>query len=508
MESATAERIKELEMALTAATNIIRHHARFNDDKCRQVIAANSCRLAELEQELAKKNEDLRKKEESLRTVVAEASQVKALAPFRSNRVSSSRLSVIIPVLNGGESLKNLLKQIRSQKKVNKVEIVIIDSGSTDGSQEVARNYGAKLVEIPHASFTHGSVRQMGIRYASGDYLFYTVQDIVPTSDHWLSEVVGIMDENPLLAVLSLRQMVTKKADLYSKWTNSRAYLDMGMTKDTECWFQIPWMFTHFSALNQRRLSFIDDVCACYRKKVLEKYGFADVPIAEDIELGVRMIKGGEHLGFSYSLGVYHWHSNPPAYFLKRCYSSLKYFVEFFGWPVQDFDSLHIGSLKDIGYRAYVLCNILGMVLDKWKCRGNISADSLNEFISLFRVTLHNVENENSFQASSALENSGLKAILNDVPGGNGKGMVWDSSVYIRNNHFLSKFPAKIKDFIDYYIYNKFSVDKAEFSDALLKIAAFDIGMTLSFWYMHLKTKGKHKTLDNLDRVMAKGVCH
>ena len=82
-------------------------------------------------------------------------------------------ISVVIPVKNGGSDLVRCLEGIRRQIVDERIEIVVVDSGSTDGSADVARNAGALVREIPAEQFgsdnwhfqgVHGSMGRLGQR--------------------------------------------------------------------------------------------------------------------------------------------------------------------------------------------------------------------------------------------------------------------------------------------------------------------------------------------------------
>ena len=77
-------------------------------------------------------------------------------------------ISVVIPVKNGGSDLARCLQGIRSQDAAEEIEIVVVDSGSTDRSVEIARTRGAVVIEIPANEFSHGSARNLGAGQARG----------------------------------------------------------------------------------------------------------------------------------------------------------------------------------------------------------------------------------------------------------------------------------------------------------------------------------------------------
>ena len=86
-------------------------------------------------------------------------------------------ISIVIPVRNGGEDLRLCLEGIRKQQVDEDIEVVVIDSGSTDGSTQIAADWGADVHSIAAAEFHHGRTRNLGARLAKGDTLVFTSQD-------------------------------------------------------------------------------------------------------------------------------------------------------------------------------------------------------------------------------------------------------------------------------------------------------------------------------------------
>lgn len=103
-------------------------------------------------------------------------------------------ISILIPVKNGGPDLTRCLQAIAGQKIDEKIEVVVVDSGSTDGSAANARAHGAVVHEIPPSEFLHGATRNLAARLSRGDVLVFTTQDAVPADEHWLARLVAALD--------------------------------------------------------------------------------------------------------------------------------------------------------------------------------------------------------------------------------------------------------------------------------------------------------------------------
>ena len=105
-------------------------------------------------------------------------------------------ISVVIPVKNGGDDLVRCLEAIARQTADEDVEVVVVDSGSSDGSPRRAESLGARVHSIPASKFHHGRTRNVGAELARGDILVFTSQDAYAGGEHWLSELTAPLKAN------------------------------------------------------------------------------------------------------------------------------------------------------------------------------------------------------------------------------------------------------------------------------------------------------------------------
>ncbi|HUF01663.1 MAG TPA: glycosyltransferase family A protein, partial [Gaiellaceae bacterium] len=116
-------------------------------------------------------------------------------------------ISVVIPVKDGGSDLVRCLEAIRRQQVDDEVEIVVVDSGSSDGSPERAGQLGARVHEIPPDEFNHGHARNLGAGLARGDVLVFTTQDAYAVDDSWLASLIAALHSRGDLAGAYGRQL-------------------------------------------------------------------------------------------------------------------------------------------------------------------------------------------------------------------------------------------------------------------------------------------------------------
>lgn len=87
-------------------------------------------------------------------------------------------VSVIVPVRNRRELLREALSSVVGQTRPAQ-EIIVVDDGSTDGSAEVAESLGGTVRVIRQEGLGRSSARNLGIENASGDFVAFLDSDDV-----------------------------------------------------------------------------------------------------------------------------------------------------------------------------------------------------------------------------------------------------------------------------------------------------------------------------------------
>jgi rhamnosyltransferase len=110
-------------------------------------------------------------------------------------------VSIIIPVKDGGDDLIRCLAAIAEQALDSEIEVVVLDSGSTDGSVAAAARRGARVIEIPPEEFHHGATRNVGAESASGELLVFLSQDAEPVGRDWLATLIAPLEADQVAGV-------------------------------------------------------------------------------------------------------------------------------------------------------------------------------------------------------------------------------------------------------------------------------------------------------------------
>lgn len=101
------------------------------------------------------------------------------------------RLSIIIPILNESENLKELIPFFINHEKKDDLEIIIVDGGSQDDSVEIALNSGVKVVKSEVCS--RACQMNLGASQSKGEILYFVHADTRPLPSFY-EEIVQAVD--------------------------------------------------------------------------------------------------------------------------------------------------------------------------------------------------------------------------------------------------------------------------------------------------------------------------
>ena len=93
--------------------------------------------------------------------------------------------SIVIRAYNEARHLPRLLEGI-SQQSIKGVEVILVDSGSTDGTASLAESFGARVVRIGAEEFTFGRSLNLGIRAAKHGLVVIASAHVYPVYPDWL----------------------------------------------------------------------------------------------------------------------------------------------------------------------------------------------------------------------------------------------------------------------------------------------------------------------------------
>ncbi len=265
-------------------------------------------------------------------------------------------VTVAIPVRNGGNLLARGLGALAEQTVAH--ELLICDSGSTDESVALARSHGARVLEIPTESFSHGGTRNLLVREAQGAHVALLTQDAEPADERWLERLLGSCD---------LAQDV---GIVYGPY-RPRPDASFAVRVELEQWFgslspdgraRVDLLREHQRTLAVIELlgrrGFFTDANACVTRSAWERVPFRDVPYAEDRVLAIDMMRAGYAKVYVPEAAVWHSHDYGTLEQLRRSFDEWRGLLEVYGWREPSGASRLLGQLRgELGHarreRAY-----------------------------------------------------------------------------------------------------------------------------------------------------------
>lgn len=198
-------------------------------------------------------------------------------------------ISIIIRTYNEQKYLERLLQIIQNQSLDNlRYEVIIVDSGSTDKTLEIAIEFNCKVIHIQKQNFSFGRSLNIGCAAAQGDYLVIISGHCLPINNLWLMNLI-----KPLIAkdvALTYGRQIGGDTTKFSE----NLLFDKFYPKNT----QIP-----------QTGYFCNNANSALLKSTWQSYRFNEsLTGLEDMYLGKQLVSMGLSIGYIADAAVYHLH--------------------------------------------------------------------------------------------------------------------------------------------------------------------------------------------------------
>ena len=240
-------------------------------------------------------------------------------------------VTVAIPVLNGARYLEEVLGAVRSQALPDGVEleILVVDSSSSDGSLSIAERFGARIHQIPKGEFSHGGTRNLAMKIANGDHVAFITQDATPADDRWLASLLAGFQKGDDVALVFGPHIPRPDASHMIKSEMERHFA-LWPDGDVQRLDRSAQGLLDYRAY-PGKISFFSDVNGCVARWAWEQIPYREVPYAEDQLIGREMIEAGFAKVYTADAAVFHSHDYPPAQFLRRYFDEFRAMREVLG---------------------------------------------------------------------------------------------------------------------------------------------------------------------------------
>lgn len=353
-----------------------------------------------------------------------------------------AKVSVVIPTFNAGAEFVWMLRKLRTQKAIREIEIVVVDSGSSDRTVAMARQAGAKVVEILPSEFTHSYSRNLGADHATGDFLLIMVQDAYPIGDLWMYGMLRFLLDHADKGLVAASCAEYSRADsdmMYDSMINTH-YRFLGCLEVDRIGEHKG--DDHMALRSQGQLS---DVSCLISREIFQQFRYRG-DYAEDLDLGIRLIQSGRRVAMLASIKVIHSHNRPAFYYLKRSFVDVIFLVGMF----DDFFYPRSESLSGLiaGMRS------TAQHITRWfeqldaECPVTPLGEQLSTWIAESRRTFSIIQQADSIHLGEDRLDEFLSTMTQKYVGGSQS--VMDSAARAEAQHFNDSFLARLEHFLGF----------------------------------------------------------
>lgn len=219
--------------------------------------------------------------------------------------MTTSRGNVAVTLLtrDAGPLLNRVLDGIASQATARAVCVSAVDSGSRDGTVELLRGRGARVVSIAPGEFDFGRARDFAFEQADAEFVIALSQDAVPAHNGWLENLLApFADADVAVACGASVPDPQRGFDQFPWERNGYFYFTREMAK--------------FRAAHGRGVSFAN---AAVRRSVWERLRIGPQALGEDFQFQQRVQAAGLKIAFPENAEVLHHHDYDLAGLWGRC---------------------------------------------------------------------------------------------------------------------------------------------------------------------------------------------
>lgn len=215
--------------------------------------------------------------------------------------------SILVLTKNEEKNIEACLTAVYSQRGVEPFEVIVVDSGSSDSTLEIAARFPVRIERISAEDFHHSRTRNFAASMAQGDIVVFLVADAIPASTNWLNALLADFAD-PAVAAIYGRQFPKRDSSLERQDALDTVYGAQKLVKDPSHRNGLGYRFYHFS-----------DVNAAIRRKVWEETRFPeDLKVFEDLGIAKLILDRGWKIVYEPEAAVYHSHNHTTVGLFKR----------------------------------------------------------------------------------------------------------------------------------------------------------------------------------------------
>jgi cellulose synthase/poly-beta-1,6-N-acetylglucosamine synthase-like glycosyltransferase len=177
-------------------------------------------------------------------------------------------------------------------------EILLIDSGSTDATLSIARQFPVRVLRLARSRFSFGRSLNLGCRAAHGEFLVFASAHVYPLFRDWLEKLLTPF-RDPTVALAYGKQ----RGDSRTRFSERQVFAQ---------WYPE-------TSTRRQTTPFCNNANAAIRRRLWQTHPFEEgTPALEDLEWGMWALAHGHHLAYVAEAEVAHVHRETPSQVFNR----------------------------------------------------------------------------------------------------------------------------------------------------------------------------------------------
>jgi rhamnosyltransferase len=221
------------------------------------------------------------------------------------------RIALIVPTFNGIKDLPRLLGSLEGQELLP--DVLIVDSSSTDGTVELARNRVKRITVIPREVFNHGGTRKWIVEINPDyDVYIFMTHDAILSGSHAIEKIIEPFQDSRVGAVCG-RQVPHADANILARHARYFNYPAKSQVKSIED-----------AAELGLKTAFLSNSFAAYRASALKGVGGfpPHVIFGEDMYAAAKMLQKGWKIAYESEAVCQHSHNYSLEEEFKRYFDN------------------------------------------------------------------------------------------------------------------------------------------------------------------------------------------
>ena len=212
-------------------------------------------------------------------------------------------VTIALLTRNAGPVLGRLLEAVFAQETEREIEVLAVDSGSSDGTLDILGQHPVRVCTIPEGEFNWGRTREFAFNESRGRVVVNLSQDAVPGDSHWLEHLVRPLDDSDVAVSCGSSAPDPERGFSQFPWERNG-------------YFYFTREIGRFVSRYGKGLSFAN---SAVRREVWERLRFEEQPTGEDFQFQKKLHAEGLTIVFPGDAPVLHHHNYSLGGLWRRC---------------------------------------------------------------------------------------------------------------------------------------------------------------------------------------------